>query len=394
MLSLSLSMVEGHQCHRLAILHRAKLVGKAFKATSPNGRFSEGAKAISKRTLSRIEVIGKNLFYFFDTDTVLHFHFGMSGRFSVWNEAEAEAPKETTRLELRGHGLVGHLSAMTVQHGDLELYEKKKQALGEDPVRDDAVATRAWEKVRASKKSIGALVMDQSVVAGVGNIYRAELLYKAGLHPDTPGNMLTEAQWDAVWHHAKDLLMRGVVSGSIITVDPEENLPAPWTRRYIYNQSSCGRCRGRIVSWSIQNRTAYACPTCQPRKWDSSSLSAPTMKPAVVFPSHCARDDLATLLKTPEKLTMKQLKTVLESRGQEIKSSAKKAELVALVKATDVKTPDIKVETSRGSREAQTAKRSLDLSLLDIVAPADAALEKRRAGEGKHVEHVPNDINL
>jgi len=200
-------------------------------------------------TLRKIEVIGKNLFYFFDApksqaddnETVVHIHFGMSGRFTFVDEADAPPPKETTRLELRGHGLVGQLSAMTVQHGGLDLFESKRRALGQDPVRDDAVADLAWDKVKGSKKSIGSLVMDQSVVAGVGNIYRAELLFKAGIHPDVPGHTLTKAQFmDGVWHHAKDLLHRGVVSGSIVTVDEAEGLGPPWTRRYIYNQRSCG----------------------------------------------------------------------------------------------------------------------------------------------------------
>jgi len=201
-----------------------------------------------RSTLRRIEVIGKNLFYFFDApkpqadnETVVHIHFGMSGRFTFVDEADAPPPKETTRLELRGHGLVGQLSAMTVQHGGLDLFESKRRALGQDPVRDDAVADLAWDKVKGSKKSIGSLVMDQSVVAGVGNIYRAELLFKAGIHPDVPGHTLTKTQFmDGVWHHAKDLLHRGVISGSIVTVDEAEGLGPPWTRRYIYNQTSCG----------------------------------------------------------------------------------------------------------------------------------------------------------
>jgi formamidopyrimidine-DNA glycosylase len=386
-------MVEGHQCHRLAILHRRQLLGKSFTATSPNGRFTEGAKAISNRPLTRIEVVGKNLFYFFKDAGVLHFHFGMSGRFPVWEEDRAESPKPTTRLELRGHGLVGHLSAMTVQHGGNELWEAKRSALGEDPVRDDAVASRAWEIFKSSRKSVGALVMDQSVIAGVGNIYRAELLYKAGIHPDTPGCCLTESQFmDGVWFHARDLLIRGVQSGSIITVDPEEGLPAPWNRRYLYNQSSCGRCGDRIVSWSIQNRTAYACPTCQPRSTTpQGGKQAPAYREAVVFPSHCARDDLTAMLHTPEKLSVKQLRAVLEGAGQTPPKSARKAALVEMAKAQLVETPDIKTEQTTAaksaSKSASKTKRALDLD--SIVSASEAALEKRRANEGRNVEHVP-----
>ncbi len=358
---------------------------------SPNGRFTEGAKAICNRRLTRIEVLGKNLFYFFENAGVLHFHFGMSGRFPVWSETAAEPPKPTTRLELRGHGLVGHLSAMTVQHGGDELWEAKKLSLGEDPVRDDAVAARAWEVFKSSRKSVGALVMDQSVIAGVGNIYRAELLFKAGIHPDTPGCCLSESQFmDGVWYHARDLLIRGVQSGSIVTVDPEENLPAPWNRRYIYNQSSCGRCGDRIVSWSIQNRTAYACPTCQPKT--NGTKEATSYREAVVFPSHCARDDLTAMMHTPEKMSVKQLRAVLEGLGKDIPKSARKAALVEMAKAelpavkTEVETPAVKRERT-ATKSGSKAKRSLDLD--SIVSASEAALEKRRANEGRNVEHVP-----
>ncbi len=260
-------------------------------------------------------------------------------------------------------------------------------------MRDDAVASSAWEIFKSSRKSVGALVMDQSVIAGVGNIYRAELLYKAGIHPDTPGHCLSESQFmDGVWYHARDLLIRGVQTGSIITVDPEEKLPAPWNRRYIYNQSSCGRCGDRIVSWSIQNRTAYACPTCQPKSSSTDAKEAPAYREAVVFPSHCARDDLTAMMHTPEKMSVKQLRAVLEGLGKDVPKSARKPALVEMARAelppvkTDVATPAIKTERAP-TKSASKAKRSLDLDT--IVSASEAALEKRRANEGRNVEHVP-----
>lgn len=88
-----LRMVEGHGVARVAAAHRRLLLGKAFKATSPNGRFADGARLIDRRRLSRIENIGKNLFYFFSktpqsvpspVDPVcVHIHFGMSGAFTT-----------------------------------------------------------------------------------------------------------------------------------------------------------------------------------------------------------------------------------------------------------------------------------------------------------------------
>ena len=77
-------MVEGHQVHRLAATHRRGLVGRRFKATSPNGRFADGAAAVDGLPLARVEAVGKNLFHFFGAPSgpaarVVHTHFGMSG---------------------------------------------------------------------------------------------------------------------------------------------------------------------------------------------------------------------------------------------------------------------------------------------------------------------------
>lgn len=78
------AMVEGDGCHRIAAEHRKTLVGRKLKAKSPNGRFKAGAQAIVKcgGVLSRIEVHGKNMFYFFGQGSkvvVMHVHFGMAG---------------------------------------------------------------------------------------------------------------------------------------------------------------------------------------------------------------------------------------------------------------------------------------------------------------------------
>ena len=416
-------MVEGHQCHRVGHFHRKKLLGLVFEASSPNGRFCEGAAAINGKPLSRIEIHGKNLFYFFgkqeEEQVCVHFHFGMSGKFSLtevdFDNKEMEMPetKPTTRLQLLNfkNGFVAHLSAMTLQHGSVEsMYLEKIKKLGADPLRNDADVEEAWQKIKSSKKSIGYLLMDQSVIAGVGNIYRAEILFKSGVHPEEPGNSLARAQFDKIWHHSCDLLERGFKTGSIITVDPEEGLPAPWTRRYVYNQSRCGRCNSSIKSWDIATRTAYACPTCQPLT-NKNSVSKERILvvdkaiEAVEFVSHCAPDDQHVALMSPSKLTVAQLKQVLEEMA--LPTSGKKSELVqrvtearqnveysgVQVKQEQLHTPE--VLEGRHKRRASLRGSSVAKKLqVDHVATAkEAAEEKMQAGEGRHVEHVPLGID-
>ncbi|KAI8465749.1 MAG: hypothetical protein J3K34DRAFT_435962, partial [Monoraphidium minutum] len=332
-------MVEGHQCHRVAHAHRRLLMGRSFKATSPNGRFADGARAIDGKPLSRIEVHGKNLFYFFGEDQapdVVHIHFGMSGAFRTMPlEQESERPpRETTRLRLEagGDALVAHLSAMTVAHGGLELYESKSSKLGPDPLREDADPELLWAKVQRCKKPIGLVLMDQTMMAGVGNIYRAEVLYKAAIHPEQPAHTLSRAAFDAVWAHSVDLLQRGFTSGSILTVDPEDakTLGKPWTRRYIYNHAQCGRCKGPVHSWDMAARTVYCCPTCQPllegtEVTPQRRASMAAAKVAKEFVSHCAPDDASDA--PPSKLTAPQLRAALKALS--LDATGNKAALVS-----------------------------------------------------------------
>ena len=149
-------MVEGHSVHRVASLHRKRLIGKQFQAWSPNGRFKDGAKAINNKYFQRIEAVGKNLFAFFGADdkiwkdgdsndanddvVVVHVHFGMAGNWAVYNinednEITIPAPTNTNRLRLEcpSEGIIADLSAMTVQYGTINnLYVPKRCTLGED----------------------------------------------------------------------------------------------------------------------------------------------------------------------------------------------------------------------------------------------------------------------
>ena len=324
-------MVEGHSVHRVAARHRQKLVGKKFACTSPNGRFTEGAAAINNKPFRAIEAVGKNLFAWFGKggadDVCVHVHFGMAGNWAVFEGGEPDTTA-TTRLRMEGGGVVSHLSAMTVKHGSRAgLYEPKRATLGEDPLRDDADLERLWKKVSRSKKSIGALIMDQSCFCGPGNIYRAEILFKARIHPDQLGKDLSRAQFDEVWRHSVELLKRGFTEGVINTVDGQ-------TGQYIYNKSGCPICHGQVSEWMIGSRRAYACLTCQPLRTVAAPPQSPkrtkkraaattptkaqkaesTPKPVKRFRSQCIIED-STEGMTPEMLTVKELKAKLSAHG-------------------------------------------------------------------------------
>jgi formamidopyrimidine-DNA glycosylase len=100
------------------------------------------------------------------------------------------------------------------------------------------------------------------VIAGIGNVFRAEVLLCCGIHPGRPGRSLSEPDLTCVWDTATALMRRGVAEGRIVTVEGHDGAG---DGRYVYKQEACGRCGGPVSSWRLGPRTAYACETCQPR---------------------------------------------------------------------------------------------------------------------------------
>lgn len=417
-------MVEGHSVHRIASRFRSQLVGKRFTASSPNGRFIDGARAIDGKYLSRMEAVGKNLFAFFnDGDdnneeeeaTVVHVHFGMSGAWAVFNTTSSssgdEEPevKPTTRLRLEEittssrHKVCTHLSAMTVAHGNYTLYTSKKSTLGEDPLRSDASPDRLYNKVVKSKKSIGQLIMDQSYFAGPGNIYRAEILFLAGVYPTTLGVNLDKVTFDRIWNVTVQLLRRGYDTGSILTVDAklDPEVAAKGERRYIYNQSRCARCGGKVSSWDMSGRTCYACDGgCQPKQQlinsetkggevvakvksdggaPKSSVKKKAHKQHVPFISHCAPVDINQRLKDhgPEQLTIAEIRSIMEQMVDSNTSLPPKS----VNKSSHVQA----LRTLLTEKSATAAASHLPPP---TVSAEDAAREKAISGENRSVEHV------
>ena len=328
----------------------------------------------------------------------------MAGNWAVYqNGEEVPEPTGTNRLRLTNaeQGLTADLSAMTVNHGGMSLYNDKRSKLGQDPLREDADVELLWEKVKKSKKSIGALIMDQSFFTGPGNIYRAEILFKSGIHPDIPGLALERQEFDLIWKHTVALLQRGFQTGSILTVDPEEakQLGKPGMRRYIYNTSHCPRCKSRIQVWDIASRTCYACPKCQPKRAPVKAEEAVVPKSAreskgkakvedcVPFNSHCARESAETRLveSGPERLTVKEIKEQLTKLGKaDIPKNLRKASLVELLLQEQDKLKPVKEEQEVIAPEAASS----GTASVAIVSSEVAAAEKAEANESPAVEHI------
>jgi endonuclease-8 len=142
------------------------------------------------------------------------------------------------------------------------------ERLGDDPLRDDADPQRVWSRISRSRAAIGTLLLNQSVVAGVGNIYRSELLYLLGIHPTRPGHDVNGDEFDRLWRLLVDLMQIGARYNRIIIADPADvGKPRARMKRderlLVYKKKVCGRCGGPIECSMMAARKIYACGRCQ-----------------------------------------------------------------------------------------------------------------------------------
>lgn len=264
-------MPEGHKTHHLAREHTRWFAGQSLQVSSPQGRFRADARKVSGKVFDHCEAIGKHLFYHFENDRIIHIHLGRYGKFRV-HDAPPPKPVGLVRMRLVGDDKTLDLNGPTTCRViDAATRKSVIAKLGPDPLargRIDGKKAQVWEKIRTSKKPIGALILDQSIIAGVGNIFRAELFFEIRLDPRTPGNALEPAIFDDLWTSLVKMMRTGLKYGKIVTVTRREaGVPLASLegrdRFRVYAKDCCPSCGGVIETIEIAARKLYWCPACQ-----------------------------------------------------------------------------------------------------------------------------------
>jgi endonuclease-8 len=292
-------MPEGNEIHRWAERHFAAFGGRPVRVDGPQGRFTD-ADVIDGRKLQCVMAVGKHLGYDFGKDRILHVHLGLQGDFTegsgplppvkgalrlrMWNadavkkpaRADASKPHRWYSEDDGADNLAPEKVAWVELRGpmDCSVYTQEKwetllKRLGPDPLNGDG-PEKFVEKVRKSKKTIGELMMDQSVAAGVGNIFRAELLYRARLNPFTAGKEVEESTLRSIWKDAGVLMKAAMVDRRIVTTKPKDRphktgQALKEEAHYVYRRQGrpCFVCGTKILTKVMAGRNLFWCPTCQ-----------------------------------------------------------------------------------------------------------------------------------
>lgn len=272
-------MPEGHTLLRLARELTAAFGGRPVRVSSPQGRFSADAALVDGALCAGAESAGKHLFVELAGERFIHVHLGLIGKFDVASRPAGEpVPPPVGQVRLRLHNETAYADLRGATQCDLVGPGQRERILGqlgEDPLRPDADPARAWDRVSRSHRPIGDLLMDQTIVAGVGNVYRAEILFRHRIHPLRPGKTLRRTQFLALWADLVELMEYGVRTGRIDTVRPEhtpEAMGRPPRRDdhggevYVYRRhgQECLVCGSRVRTDTLVGRNLFWCARCQP----------------------------------------------------------------------------------------------------------------------------------
>ena len=325
-------MPEGHSVHRIARQFERNFVGHRIAVSSPQGRFAEGAAVLNGTELTEVWAVGKQMFMGFAGDHWLRIHLGIYGAWDFSGDIQADATiasangrmgqtnQRGTVFDTEGENSLTSIGAPRKTRVRMAEAEKESALdlansfppepigqvrvrlltdtvcadlrgptacevltqeqvdavlgrLGPDPQRDpsDVAGQKFVDAIRKKNTAIGLLLMDQSVVAGIGNVYRAEILFRAGIDPYRPGKLITEDEAWALWRDWVYLLEIGVNTGQMMTIDGLEG--EAWRkamanradRHWVYKREGmpCLKCGTNIRLDEMANRKLYWCPSCQ-----------------------------------------------------------------------------------------------------------------------------------
>ncbi|MEL7264873.1 MAG: DNA-formamidopyrimidine glycosylase family protein [Planctomycetota bacterium] len=260
-------MPEGHKTHHLARQHTQQFAGQTLRISSPQGRFTDDAKKIDGVQLNTVTAVGKHLFYDFDNELILQIHLGRYGKFRLL-PTPPPSPVGAVRMRVIGEDHTLDLNGPTrCRVIDAQMQTEITDRLGPDPLAGGK-KKEVRARIASSRKTIGALLLDQSVVAGIGNIFRAEILFESQVDPETPGEQLSDDAFDRIWKATLRQMKAGLRLGKIVSVTSREagrslaSLEGN-ARFRVYGHTDCPECGDAVQQITSGGRRLYCCNSCQ-----------------------------------------------------------------------------------------------------------------------------------
>jgi formamidopyrimidine-DNA glycosylase len=194
----------------------------------------------------------------------LTMHFGMTGALCWFGKADDDPPYDRVRLEFERNSLAYVNRRMLGRiglTGDADAFIEA-EGLGPDAL-DPAFDLAAFSAALDGRRDVKSVLMDQALIAGIGNIYADEILFQARLHPKTPAKSLGKAKRKALFDRMREVL-RTAIDGGAGAEQFLERLPKSYLLPQRHEGGVCPRCGRKLATLKAAGRTSYYCKHCQP----------------------------------------------------------------------------------------------------------------------------------
>ncbi|MEJ2203262.1 MAG: bifunctional DNA-formamidopyrimidine glycosylase/DNA-(apurinic or apyrimidinic site) lyase [Gemmatimonadota bacterium] len=259
------SAVVGERIRRTRVLHPDVL---------REARRTFGAR-LRGRQIVGVERRGKNVIHRMDDGSVLAVNLGMTGRllpFAVPPRGSARPTHPAVRFSFESGGTLifdDQRRFGTVERMSGEAWEHRSARMGPEPLDPSFTAEDLHQLLARSRSPVRSWLLDQRRIAGVGNIYAAEALYLAGIHPARPANRITLPEAHRLHERLRRVLRAAIDQGGTTIRDYRnaEGEAGTYGRRlHVYGREGepCPACGTPVLRIVFSNRSAFFCPSCQP----------------------------------------------------------------------------------------------------------------------------------
>lgn len=260
-----------HQTIEGSVIKSVKIVG-SYRVFPDNATFTQ---TLTNQKIIRIFRIAKNICFELSSKNFLVVHLAMTGQLLLKKKANDFARWERIIIELDGAGEYPALKFCDMRmFGKATVLEPKAlqsltEKYGPEPIDDSLQPETFLKQLKSKNTTVKNVLLEQTIVAGLGNIYATDSLFLANIHPETPTKSLNLADAVKLLTAAKQVLLEGIAHrgstlGDKMYIDAFGQAGSHQDYFKIYGKKNCPECHAQTVIIKINGRSTYLCPVCQP----------------------------------------------------------------------------------------------------------------------------------
>lgn len=229
------------------------------------------SKSVTNSTITKVDNISKHLIFYLDNGKVIISHLRLEGKFKIYSSESEIVKHDLVLFYLSNNKILAfydHRMFATMHLKDIKSFRAEKPIVNVAKIPMEMTGKELYERIYKKGIAIKSTLLDQSIIAGLGNIYVNEVLWFVKINPTTPSNKITLQQCDEIIKYSVLVLtkateMGGSTISSFESLNGEEGTYQALLEVHMKKGQKCSRCQSLIEKIQVNGRGTYFCPICQ-----------------------------------------------------------------------------------------------------------------------------------